>query len=282
MQENLQELQAESPAVQQQLRDLVQGTFPQEALEEMKRILAGNSEYAMIIHNAPERSQLQKRKTRIRPEETYSYHIGNALYELCGAKPVRALELERASHVRYAYIPHAEGNIHRDMAGPVAPTLSLPRHGEILMLASPYNGERAPTEVIRLQHAIEEIPEDDRSRIRVNAVVRTGTEMVHVEERSESLAQILDRIRNNRCREDGDLKGLAITARNQPEQDPQLVAALERNSQKIVLNPGDLLVFNERNIFHRAHGGDEAAIAAIPANNHKSRILVHVAGGMIR
>lgn len=262
------------------LQEAVRETFPPEALAEYKKILAGDSEYALLVHNCPERKDLQNLKTKPANDATYSEHIGNALYAMSGARHVRSEMLTRTTHIDTEPVRHdGVGSLHRDS---LLESGDDKNPGQFITFSSPYNGEHAVTELIHLRRAVLDLPPAERKEVKVMVSTRIGGSFAGLfDDRGtppSSLEELLKELKKPTT-SPGFVMGVNLAS--DPKTNPSAAAfmqAFERRSALVDLQPGDLLVVNENQMFHRAHHGDQAKIEAIPPAQTYSRILLHNAG----
>src|SRR5690606_4722504 len=105
---NINNLISGIPETRRQLAALLKDILPD--------ILQKMPEHACLIQNLPEREALSG-VVKIQPQDTYAYHIGNALYELCDARHIRSVISARSSHQKDIPAPPAPPgslSIHRD------------------------------------------------------------------------------------------------------------------------------------------------------------------------
>jgi hypothetical protein len=277
---NFEALKQGDPNTKQKLQKIIRETFPKESLEELQKILKGESEYALHITNCPERQGFEHAE---KPEvkQSYSYYIGGALYEMNAARHLGGKFLWRHSHLFPKKSPPA-GYIHRDFAKqdafldveqqPVAADASSPAH--YIIFSAPYNGEHAKTQIINVAQAILSIPPDLREKIRVN--IQTFDESK--ERRNITLDKLLYFLKHPAPGQNMDEQALFPSQSQDPKLTQMFLDAVEKYSVKVDLQPGDLLALNENAVFHRAHNGVPEHIHVIPKSQKWSRVFMHNAG----
>lgn len=281
---NFEKLRAGDPDAKKGLQDAIRNTFPREddeghkvgSLEEFGKIIRGESQYALLVKNCPEREGLEHQKAESKAEDTYSYFIGNALYEMSGAQHAHTVPFFRKSHNEPKKI---EGSgIHRDCLKNVSISeSSKPVRTRYIILSSPYNGEHAATQLIDLQAAIASLPKDTQKKVSITFTDKQGAskDIVHC-----TLKELLHRLRGPRQTEYSRIVHTVApdTSRSVVDLIPDFLQAVEQHSAKVDLQPGSIMAWNEDMLFHRACAGDDEKIAAIPKNQAWSRILFHNAG----
>lgn len=245
------------------------GVLPAEALATLRDILADKSDIALLIHTGAEIEGMGRRKNP-KHQDTYSYYISKALYAICAAAETRTESVTRQSHKEYTPYPFGH-QLHTDRLTPEKNRDYDPAapHGDYVMFTSPYNGENAVTEIVQLKQALEAIPSKERESTKV---------LVHYSSdrhcRELTLEALLANIRSEKVN--------CSCAIELSEDDPRLDklrATMYEHSIAPNLQPGDILAVNEKNgMFHCAHRGEARSIAAIPKQNHHSRILFHISG----
>jgi hypothetical protein len=265
------------------LQAKIRETFPREkesgqigSLEEIKKMLAGESEYAVLVRNCPEREGLEHRKNPT-PQDTYSYYLGQALFEMSGARHLGVSPLRRSSHIVKGKSEIVGNEIHRDLTRYAVNGLDV--QSPYVVFSSPYNGEHAQTQLINLAKAIADLPEDVQQQVKV--VFSQGES--YIDDECKADRQVLT------------LKELLTIIKERPAESNQRIQllneedslakrfseSLKRHSAFIDMQPGDLLIENENSIWHRAYPGDQGAIKRIPPEQELSRFFLHNAGGPV-
>ena len=281
------ELRSTTPLIRQRAQqDLVKlvrgepegtGVFPKESLEELRRIVAGKSDLALLLTNCPERPGVEKLESPP-PEESYGYHLGQALYQIAHIDLLHTEQLFRQSHKEKVEGFHPGcHSLHRDLLtregendSPTAP------NGEYIIFVSPYNGENSITDIVPLRKAIESIPEEERREIKVKAtLVRHDSEWMDLQQ----VLEMLPRHPNNVGNRETEKVISAIEIPEDGHNVERLHEAIDDNYRGINLQPGNLLFVDEKNMFHQGNAGKGGAIMKIPPESAHSRILYHMAGG---
>ncbi len=249
---------------QKELQELLKKTLPKQFLRNLSNLLSDKSEYAILIHGLPENNLEWAGLKGVNAEDTYSYHIGKALYAM-----------KNVAHIDTEVLVRRAGNgrtppgllIHRDNY----PDAHMKFRGEFVIFSSPYNAENAMTEIIPMQYLIENIPEDVRKKIEVAVTGNfAGT-------RNYYLDELLDRLNTSRYSED-HIRKIALISEPESPEGKVFTEKREKIHIKKSIQPGDLLIINERNMFHHAYLGDSAN-ALNPEDI--SRIFMHHAGARI-
>jgi hypothetical protein len=238
---------------QQELQSLLREVLPLQSQERLKEIFSGTSDSALLIHGLPERKGLEKWAAEPKPQDTYSYFIGNAIHAMNGAVPKKTDLLVRHATDSISVIG---GFLHRD----------YPYETPYVVFSSPYNGENAFIGVTNLEKAISSIPESDREKTIVKVSGYSGPDV------KKNLNELLVQIREPAMH--GIVTRISMFNVSDPAEMKlrrSLVEAVDRHSVKVNLQPGDLLFMDEDHMFHRAYRGDASAI---PPRNFVSRILV--------
>lgn len=265
------------------LKDAIRRTFPREgaegnqvgSLEELGRILKGESEYALLIRNCPEREGLEHAKT-FDAKDAYSFHIGNALYEMNQAEHVWEHVFKRSK----SKPNRGEGLdylIHRDAVPKPNESNAIPDIGKYAIFSAPYNGEQAVTEVIHLRRALESLPEEVRRRIQVDVKTRFISDW-YDDISPGNLDQVLQGLKIH-PEQDGFVNDIRLVDSNNPSDIRQLDSAIKQYGKKIPLEIGDILILNEDSMFHRAHVGDLSIIEQLSQDT--TRWLIHNGGAPI-
>lgn len=266
---NYPQLLRNNPDTKTSLINIIKEIFPREkeagqvgSLEEIQRVLGGQSEYAIVIHGLPEREQGNEQALH-----TYGHYIAEALYAMNNIKQTMS---DGAPFYRKNHIQPGEteaGTIHRDYSHRGVERSATKDH--YVMLYSSYNGEHAPTQIINLRAALESIPEAQRGNIApIEVQMSGGTRLIKIDE----LLQVL--LNPQKAPDNDD-----IMIKTKPENmDPELRDAIQAHSIPVNIQPGSLLIFNERHLFHRALSGDPEMIKMIPQDRKYSRQFFHSSG----
>ena len=241
-------------ALKNLLRDEI---LPPDRLDELKKVLAGQSDFAVLIHNLPERPDLEKERIT-NEKHLYSYFIGNAIYSLCGAESTIPLMLRREAK-RKPSAPLVGENIHRDFLGGAPPS-----H---IIFSSPHNSEQALTELIHMRRAIEGITEEQRRAIMVE---------IKTESSRKSYISLVDLLKDENNEFPNRIRSIDILPSKDKASSNAFWESLKKNSVKINIQPGDLLIFCEDEMYHRAHSGTPPTNIA-PGTLY-SRVFLHNAG----
>lgn len=255
--ENFIGLRQDNDEPKRKLREAVKANFPPAALDEFQKVLDGRSEYAWLVHNCPERLGLEAAKGKVKPQDTYTYFIGNALYEICNARSSDAIVLPR----QYGDVNAPGRNIHRDST----------RGDKYIIFSTPVNKEKAPIEMIHLKRAVKEmIDAGVKAQVEVERrLVDEGKYSPLVE--NMSLPQLLHALEVP-----PEESGFVKRVRAQDDATTEKLAeAVKRNGRKVPLKTGDMLAINELTFFHHAHMGK---VPSGPPDQY-SRLILHNPGG---
>ncbi len=252
------------------------GVLPKYIIDELKKVFSGEDEIAYLIRNCPEHDDI---KDIPKPSEqnSYGYYIGRAICEMCNVKHSRTDTLTRTEHRRPLAMPVEGFRIHRDMStsyldDPTDIYSKKPR-GEYVIITCPYNGENSITEVIHLKQAIESLTEEQRQAITVKVRFNNS-----IEPESITLENLLTKLKPIKEQISACEPLLIQIEPSSLLAAPEFNAAILANSAARNLQPGDHLIFNENNMFHRANRGDPDSIKRIPATAQYSRVLHHLSG----
>lgn len=288
------------PMVKQALQALIRDTFPKEALDDLAMLLSGNSDHAVLIHGLPEidKTWVMKRE-KTAADETYGYHIGQALYEINGVRSSFMTTLRRspyesdsmdliAKQSRFAAdILHCDRFLTKIDGQAVK--------SRFLALHCPVNAVKAPTEIVAIKKALA----SER-----NTTLPTSTKVkVRYHQPTEAIANTASDNPNSKIISLNDLKRMI----NEEPQDPlaphiDLIASprlyddvpldeKEMNEifvgyrKPIILEHGDLLLIDQDGphaMFHRANPGSPEAIDSIPYGTVTGRVIVHHTGAPMR
>ena len=289
--ERFSELRSEVPLIRERAQsDLVElirgnpegtGVFPKQALDELRLIVTGRSDLALLLTNCPERLDLEKTHEPA-PEECYGYHLGQALYQMHKIDLIRTESLYRQSHKAKApedrHVIHPGAFLpHRDMltANPESDVSEGSRSAEYIVFCSPYNGENSLTDIIDMKRAIASIPQETREKTQVKAMF--------VNDKSEwmNLNQVLALLSNHPNTVGDHAVHPVINAIEVPEDGFNaglLEHAIHTCSESINMQPGNLLFVDEKQMFHQGGSGRGCDIIKIPQDNMHSRVFYHIAG----
>jgi hypothetical protein len=268
---NFTKLKSGDRETQQELQNVISDVFPEQSLAEMRRVLRGESEYALLIKNCPERTGFEHQSAP-KPEDAYSHHIGKALYKISGCRHLATLPVLRKSHQQNKNNIIGR-SIHRDF------TEYSSESAQYIIFSAPYNGDHGLTQIINIQGAIASLPPNVQEHIRIR--FNSGVEGLDAQEGEYNLRQLAEILRNPSSPQHHRIQSIhRLTDKSQPLEH-QWLEAIDRYSTKVDLRPGDLLVVNENGLFHRAHSGDSNMISQIPRSNTYSRFLLHQSGAPV-
>lgn len=239
-------------STQQQLNRVIQEIFPKEALKELKKIIKGKSEYALLIHNCPERNTTNDINF---PADTYCYYISRAFYEIFGTESVRTGVFKR----RKGDIEIAGGGLHSD----------LEDGGKIVTFSAPLNLEEAPTTLIRKKSVFTALP----SHRRIEAVLKKRAMTLLDERFSGTPKQLEEKLKSRTVGYEVDLDNV--------DTDRELVNAVAHHKRDVFLGPGDILVFDKDVFLHKANPGDRNIISHQPSGTVTRVFFDHSAAPII-
>lgn len=248
------------------------GALPREVLQELQNVLAGKSEYAFVIRNCPERDH--KDMLYPRPQDSYSYFIGRAIYEMWDDHYITTSKAYRQSQHNSNEVPVGM-MIHRDTLTEKRSEHENPNvpRGEYVTFVCPHNAENAVIEIIKLKEAIESLSEEQRQKIQVHALFGKKTQKIM------TLAEVLEEVKPiKNTLQSGKPLFQGINIIDDAYDVDALTDAISNNATTKNLQPGDVMVVNENTTYHMAHFGDEMMIHKIPKTQKFSRILYHISG----
>lgn len=255
-----------------ELKDVLRRVLPEQAQQTLAEIMAGTSEYSLLIHNLPERAEfigggpipleLQ------RPENVYCNHIGCAIYEMYGTKSAGIEMLARSPKRSSEYKPFGS-EIHRDVKRLRSDASQDQSYAAYVIFASPHNQEEAVTEVLNLKKAIASISEEVRQRTEAHIYTRAQNEDPGETTPRVTLDQVLRQLDEPLISQDHIRKIVLLSPPDSAEA-KAFNDAVKRFGADVPLKHGDLLVLNQHKIFHRAHAGN---VEAIDPGRRASRIF---------